>query len=166
MSKEIKLTKGKVAIVDDEDYEWLNQWKWYARESSGNWYASRREAGGRCEKRALIHMHRLILGAESGQYPDHINHNGLDNRRENLRISTHSLNLANQRLQKGRSSRYKGVCFHKKRQNWIAGIKINQKRINLGYFPTETYAAKAYDNAAIKYFGEFAFTNKQAFGAY
>lgn len=102
-------------------------------------------------------MHRLILDAPKGMQVDHINGNGLNNRRENIRLCTHEQNSYNQQKPYG-SSKYKGVC--RKRGKWDAQIRASGKIIWLGSFATEDEAANAYDEAALKHFGEFAFTNK------
>lgn len=155
--KRIPLTRGKFAIVDDEDYEWLMQWKWYASLNRGLWYAARQEQKGVNPKYSCILMHRELLKPPNGFEIDHHNNNSLDNRRFNLRICTHSNNLGNQKPQTGGSSKYKGVSWHKKNQKWRA--QIGKKRHSLGYFDNEIDAAKAYDKAAKELFGEFANVN-------
>jgi len=154
--KEIPLTRGKVALVDDEDYELLNQWKWYAVKSHNCWYAQRTIYQG--VNNSYIKMHRLILNTPEGMQSDHINGNGLDNRRENLRVCTNTENCRNQKPQK-HSSIFKGVTLYKSRNKWVARIKVSRSSINLGIFNSELEAAQAYDKAAEKYFGEFARTN-------
>ena len=104
-------------------------------------------------------MHRLILKAEKGQVCDHINHNGLDNRRKNLRLCTNSQNFGNQRKRPNKSSIYKGVCFYKRDSKWQVGIECNYKKYYLGRFDNEIEAAKVYDKKAAELFGEFAYTN-------
>jgi len=160
MSKEIQLTQGKVAIVDDEDYEWLSQWKWYAVKSYNMFYAVRNitKPGG---KQTLILMHRVILGLEPGdpQLCDHKNHTGLDNRRDNLRICNNSQNHQNECLRRNHSSAFKGVSWRKSRNKWRALIGVDGKQKHLGYFNSEIEAVKAYDESAKIYFGEFACIN-------
>ena len=155
--KKIPLTKGMFALVDDADYEWLNQWKWYAMKVRNTFYAVR----GCCQsgKYELILMHREILKALPNEKTDHRNHNGLDNQRGNLRTCTNTTNQYNQQPQKGRSSQFKGVSWHKSHLKWEAYIMKDSKNYHLGHYVSEIDAAKAYDKAAIKYFGEFAYLN-------
>ncbi len=156
--KEIKLTKGYVALVDDADYEWLNQWKWFSATRRGMVYANRndkRNAG----KQRTIAMHRLILGITGvDDLGDHIDGNGLNNQRANLRKCTRQENTLNRRKIKYGISMYKGVRVNKKGKIH-AVITFDKKRIFLGNFKTEPEAAKAYNNAAKIYHGEFAQLN-------
>ena len=155
--KEIHLTQGKVALVDDEDYEWLSQWKWCATRTPYTYYAMRsRWVNG---KDKTTKMHRVIMDAPPGMHVDHINHNGLDNRKENMRVCTRTENIRNSRKQRRCTSEYKGVCWHKHRNKWITRITADKKSKYLGYFKKETDAALAYNLAALKYFGEFANIN-------
>lgn len=156
--KEIKLTQGKVALVDDEDYEWLNGFKWYAQKGRDTFYAGRaiRVKG----KLTTQQMHTLIMGDNPLKLDiDHIKGNGLDNQRHMLRFCTRQQNLMNRKPNKNCSSVYKGVYWNKGEGKWRAHIRINRKSVHLGYFHVELNAAKAYDMAAIKYFGEFARLN-------
>jgi hypothetical protein len=151
--REIQLTKGKVAIVDDDMFEYLNQFKWCY--SKG--YAIRGiRVNGKAEK---ICMHRAIINTPVGMDTDHMNMNKLDNRRENLRICNRSENIRNTGLRSTNSSGYKGVTLHKARNKWRARIRVNGKKKSLGYFATKEEAAKAYNAAASFYFREFAWLN-------
>lgn len=161
--REILLSQGKVALVDDCDFEELNQFKWYANKCyrGHTWYVLRsyKTAEG---KKCVASMHRHILGLTKGdkKIGDHINHNGLDNRRENLRICTHAQNIHNQQKQtRAKSSRFKGVQLRPKSNPWFARIKVDGTFHTIGYFSSEEEAARAYDAAAIQHFGEFAFLN-------
>lgn len=141
--KEIPLTRGCVAIVDDEDYEFLSLWKWYALEQPHTHYACRdiRVDG----KKKTIWMHRIINQTPDGFLTDHKNGNGLDNRKENLRSVTHAENMVNcGRHATGRYSKYRGVTWHKHDKVWIAQITVNYRTIYLGRFATEEAARDAY----------------------
>lgn len=155
MAREIPLTRGMVAIVDDEDYEWLNQWKWYYRASAMTGYATRDDSSG--DKRIRIHMHRLIANPSPDKDVDHIDGDGLNNRRRNLRICTHAENVRNNRKFFGATSEYKGAIYVL--GAWRARITAQGKMRALGTFLTELDAARAYDNAARKLFGEYACLN-------
>jgi hypothetical protein len=148
--KEIPLTQGKVALVDDEDYEWLNQWKWCAYKNKNTFYAARHtktENG----KQTMIRMHIEVIGKREGLITDHINGNGLENRRENLRHVTRRQNGQNRHDE--RSSKHPGVSWYKRDKNWQATIQVNGKRKHLGYFSNEADAFRAYCSA-VKSLGE------------
>lgn len=162
--KEIPLTQGLVAIVDNDDYERVSAHRWYtaiSRTSSDGVsliYAVRsayRPDGQRRQQR----LHRFILDAPDNMQVDHINGDGLDNRRENLRLCTSAENSRNVRPYTGGTSALKGVSWHLRVKKWRAQIKINGKKLHLGYYSTEEDAAKAYDSAALRFHGEFARTN-------
>lgn len=150
--KKIPLTKGKVALVSDRDYTWLALWKWWAMWNGRHWYAVRMVGGHN------IYMHREIVG-DDVTHVDHRDRNGLNNQRRNLRRSNTSLNQANARRRIDNTSGYKGVSYVKRDNTWRAYIVVNRKFISLGYHKTKTAAARAYDKAAIKYFGKHALLN-------
>lgn len=156
--KTIPLTQGKVAIVDDEDYEWLNQWKWYTIKNRHYFYAVRNI--GKYPHQKRIRMHRQILNCPLGKQVDHKDHNGLDNRKTNIRTCSRTENIRYQRPQRrNKSSKFKGVYWLTKRKLWRAHIKYQGKTVYLGRFHNEIEAAKAYDKATKQYFGEFACLN-------
>jgi len=152
-AKLIPLTQGKFAIVDPEDYDELSRYKWTAAKSPNTFYAVR------SVRRRQIRMHRLITDAPKGLVVDHRNHNGLDNRKQNLRLCTRPENARNQRPQTNRSSKYKGVCWHKNQKKWLARVYSNGVTYHLGSFKSEIAAAKAYDKKAKELFGEYACLN-------
>jgi len=160
-ARHINLSKGKVAIVDDEDFERVGGYKWHANKQRNVWYAMRHSLWAN-DKRDLIYMHREIMGLQKGNglQIDHVNHNGLDNRRCNLRICTNQQNQFNTLKSKNKSSIFKGVRYYAKRGKWCAQIKHNGVFFHLGYFTTEEGAALAYNVAAIARFGEFALLNE------
>lgn len=154
--REIPLSQGKVALVDIGDFEMVNQYKWSAIKGYGDvFYAARKIIRG--EKLDLLH--RFIMSPPQNLQIDHINRNGLDNRRCNLRICTQSQNTANQRPQRNSSSKYKGVSWHKAAKKWQAYIKKNNTDCYLGLFEKEKDAALAYDIEARKLLGKFARLN-------
>lgn len=157
--KTIQLTKGLVALVDDEDFEVLNQWKWKAHVyKDGTAYAERNE--WRCGQQKMILMHRQILGMTGKTKVDHRDRNGLNNQRENLRRATNSQSSANTKRHSDAGSRFKGVTWDKARSKWMARITIGKRFNNLGRFNSESEAAAMYDLAAVLAFGEFALTNR------
>ncbi|HUW14188.1 MAG TPA: HNH endonuclease, partial [Anaerolineae bacterium] len=157
MSMTIPLTQNKVAIVDDADFEWLNQWKWCAHKERAGYYAIRGIwINGKTRR---VYMHRLILNLPPDMQTDHINGNGLDNRRLNLRVCTQSQNNANRRKWVSCSSQYKGITWDKLRGKWQARINLNGEQKHLGRFDDEHEAAVAYNEAATKLFDGFARLN-------
>lgn len=158
--KEVTLTQGKVALVDDEDYNRVNQYKWHSKKNGRTYYALREyHLDG---KRTSQFMHTFIKGTE--EEIDHEDHNGCNNQKYNLRQVTHQQNLQNQQKSltyKGipPSSSFKGVSWDKHRQKWQAYIQVNHKKIQIGRFDNEFEAALAYDNAASNHYGEFAKLN-------
>ena len=156
--KEIQLTQGKVALVDDEDYEYLIQWKWQVNKNGNKFYAvTSWLING---KYRTINMHRLITNNKNTKmHTDHINGDGLDNRKINLRICTHSQNAMNRGAQSNNKTGHKGVSYEKKLNKFKVQIRVNKKNITIGYYINLNDAAKAYNSAALKYHGEFAQLN-------
>lgn len=160
--KEIALTRGKVALVDDADYEWINQWKWQFLP------AHRTQEGYAWRKMSMLNklipgktiaMHRVIINAQPGQEVDHRNGDKLDNRRENLRICTSAQNKFNIGKSRKNTSGYKGVCWHKQKHKWRAQVTFAKKDRHLGFFANAEEAARAYDCAVKELAGEFAQLN-------
>lgn len=169
--KTIELTQGKVALVDDDDFEYLNQYKWYAVKKPNTYYATRKE------KNKEIRMHREILKIKNPKKPiDHKDHNGLNNCRNNIRACNTFENTRNKQSAKNSTSKYLGVslrCFKRKyiskttgieknykSYSWVSQLNIPNKPKHLGYFKTELEAAIIYNIAARKYYGKFANPNK------
>lgn len=159
--KHIPLTQGKFAIVDDEDFKEISQYRWFAHKDGRTFYAYRKiKTNSKHCRQLLFQMaHGILVNIPNSKLIDHKNGNGLDNRRENLRICNYSQNGANQKPQKNCSSKYKGVWWNKWDKRFQAAIKKNGKRTYLGYFDDEVEAAKAYDKKAKELFGEFARLN-------
>lgn len=162
--KEIKLTKGKVALIDDGDYERVSQHNWQASRSLSKpswrprkWYAVRRIWLPELKTKETLFLHRFLLNPPDHLEVDHINGDSLDCRRSNMRLATPAQNRMNRGPQINSASGYKGVCQRGSR--WEAQIRVNGKKLNLGCFSTPTEAARIYDQAARKHFGEFAYIN-------
>lgn len=150
--REIPLTQGKIALVDDEDYEYLSQFKWQAVRDRGLWYAVRRSGY------THIRMHREILGiTDPDVQVDHRNHNGLDNQRKNLRVATRSQNIANTRRNRASQAGYIGVRFSPRHKSKPYAVYCQHKFV--GMYATAEEAARAYDVRAREVFGEFARLN-------
>ena len=177
--KKIPLGNRLFALVDDEDYQRVKKYSWHTCKAGGR--ARNGEICVRaynktgmpkcyhppnCQHRLnkkngnKLYLHRVIMNVKKGELVDHINHNTLDNRKRNLRACTQQQNLRNRKLQP-HSSRFKGVCWHKGAKKWIAYIGGVEKRklFYLGLFTDEIEAGKAYNRAALKYFGEFGYLN-------
>jgi hypothetical protein len=157
--RRIYLGDNQWTILDLADYYRLSKYKWYIKGSFGKFYAARNYKFDSRQTKT-VSMHREIMNAPKGLLVDHRNRNGLYNRRENLRLATYSQNNCNKIKRKNTSSRFIGVCLNKQLNRWSAHIKPKGKpKLFLGYFDDEIEAAKAYDEAAKKYHGEFARLN-------
>jgi len=155
--KLIPLTQGRFAIVDADDYDRFSQYKWSCSQDGNNFYAYTFLSEGNKKKR--VFMHRLIMNAPKGLIVDHIDGNGLNNRKSNLRLCTKAQNVQNSRPRSNGSSKYKGVFWNKVNKKWSASIRKGDKRIYLGGFDDEIEAALAYDRKAAELFGKFAYLN-------
>ena len=159
--KKIRLTQGKFALVDDEDFDFLSQWKWCV-DSKG--YAKRTVCLGKIDgkkKYRTLLMHRVLLNPGPDQEVDHRNRIRSDNRRINLRLCTQNQNHFNCEVpKKSGTSKYRGVIWCKRDKRWIAQLRFNRKHVLRKAFPTEVEAALAYNEAAKMYHGEFALLNE------
>lgn len=155
--KKIQLTKNQFAIVDDSDFKYLNQFRWYISTSG---YATRDVWCKLTRTKSNVRMHREILGLKKGdaERVDHIDLDKLDNRKSNLRICSHQQNCQNRPKQSNNTSGFKGVYFHKQTKKWNAKIGKSPSK-SLGLFSLKEDAARAYDLEAKKRFGEFAYFN-------
>lgn len=154
----VPLSQGKVALVSPEDYERVSAYKWSLWACRGLEYVVR--SFGKGKDRRQVSLHRYVLNAPKGTHVDHKNGDGLDNRRENIRLCTVSSNAMNRRKAKGKfSSQYKGISWSAAGHGWVATIRINGESNYLGTFHREEEAARAYDAAAVRLFGEFAYVN-------
>lgn len=159
--KKIKLSQEQFALVNDEDFERLNAFKWHATwdPNSKTYYAQRMSSRVNGKQHTIL-MHREIMGAKPNDQVDHIDHNGLDNQRKSLRLCTRSQNKANQRMRVDNTSGFKGVSWYKRHGKWRARIMVKRKALHLGLFINKIDAALAYDRAAIKELGPYAKTNQ------
>lgn len=160
--KEILLTQGKTALVDDADFEYLNQWRWFASKNRNTFYAVRHEPyfENGIRRKKGVSMHRVILELSDPKIQgEHQDGNGLNNQRYNLRPATNSQNQKNRRHKTVGTSKYLGVYWHKKGGMWVARIVIEGKQEYLGCFSHEIQAAIAYNEAAKIHHKEFANIN-------
>ena len=153
--KEIQLNRGMVALVDDEDFERVNQFKWYAKKSKRTYYAVHT-----IHKHGKIKMHRFILNVNNADIQvDHVDRNGVNNQKENMRLCTNRQNTYNKSPKPNCSSKFKGVSILKNKKSYRARINKGEKLIHLGCFEVEEDAARMYDKIAKELFGEFAYLN-------
>ena len=163
--KQIPLTQGKFALVDDEDYDYLMQWKWNTEKArkGRRYYAKRAEYDKETQTQKTIRLHRVIMNViDPNIHIDHKDHDGLNCQKNNMRIATNEQNTRNRRANKNSTSKYKGVSrsvWPSGTHKWKAKITINGKQINIGFFDEEIEAAKAYDKMAIELHGDFANPN-------
>ena len=151
----IPLTNGDFAIVDKCDFEELSKHKWYKYKNSNTYYVIRKEPREK-NKQKTIYMHRQIMCTPVGFETDHIDGNGLNNSRSNLRICTHQQNNFNRGISKKNTSGFRGVSWNKHIKRWVAVIHFDNKRLYLGSFKDILLAKNAYISASIKYHGEFS----------
>ena len=149
----IPLTRGKFAVVDSEDYPSLTRFQWFAEYGGKTFYAVRKQNG------KSLKMHRWITNAPPHLVVDHIDHNGLNNTRKNLRLCTFAQNTRNATGNAHKTSKYKGVYWNRRIKKWVAVIQFNLKTHHLGYFTDETTAAHAYDKKAKQLHAQFACLN-------
>ena len=157
--REIELTQDQVALVDDDDFEWVTAWKWHAHRNRKTFYVEWKR-----KKNDILGIHNVIWEHHFGPVPegytvDHIDNDGLNNQKLNLRLATATQQHQNQRIKSDNTSGYKGVSFHRTEQKWQARITINHKRVFLGYFSDPAEAAQARDRAVIEHYGDFANLN-------
>jgi hypothetical protein len=159
--KEILLPKGKITIIDDKDYNEISKYKWYIKSHGRTWYVYRIHYDLITKKRSSVYLHRQILDLQScdGKITDHIDRNGLNNTRINLRIVSYQQNAINRRLPKNNKSGFRGVSYSKIHRKWKACIRYNNKTIYLGLYQTPTEAARGYDVKAKELFKRYAILN-------
>jgi len=154
------MSQPRYAKVDTADYKRLRKYEWFAIKKGKLYYVRRHASGGKTKNGTLVYLHQEIIDVPRGMVIDHINHDPMDNRCENLRPATHSQNICHRRKRSdAKTSKYKGVSWRKDSRKWVARITFEKKGIHLGLFRNESDAARAYDDAAKKYHGEFACLN-------
>lgn len=151
----VPLSRGQVAVIDASDVSLIAGRKWHAQRGPHTWYAAANETAPD-GKRTLVRMHRLIIGAAPDVVVDHIDSNGLNCRRHNLRVATHAENMRNRRIGVNNTSGFKGVHWHRRKGQWMAQIRVDTRNVYLGMFTDPVEAHRAYCHAAVKYHGDFA----------
>lgn len=161
MTVTIPLTQGQAAVIDDADAALIARYHWWAAKRPHTYYAVTKikVTPGRRGRRRILHMHQLIMGDPPGMQVDHVNRDGLDNRRANLRVATQSQNKANSGRYRNNASGFKGVYWRRSHQQWEAQITHQGRRYHLGYFRSPEDAARAYDAKARQLHGAFASCN-------
>jgi hypothetical protein len=156
--KQIQLQHGRVALVDSADFDLVRRYRWRLHQlPHGTYVLARVYTSGQIKR---VYMHRLILGLTNPlELADHINGDGLDNRRSNLRVANRSENACNSGKRVNNTSGFKGVSFFKRYQRFRATICVNGKQVHIGYYDTAEVAARAYDARAIEVHGAFAYLN-------
>lgn len=157
MVTKISLTQGYVAVIDDEDVPLVMPFRWNARKIGGHVYAW--STGNAKLGLPVIGMHRLITNCQQGQLVDHIDRDGLNNTRANLRLATRAQNRLNARRSSNNTSGFKGVHRCGRTRRWRSVITVDGRKIRLGWFDSREDAARAYDAAAVKHYGDFARLN-------
>ena len=159
--RSISLTQNQFATVDDCEFEYLSQWKWYARRGHNTYYAARGEWQSDRHNNTIIYMHRILMQRHgfATKKIDHKDGNGLNNQLRNLRETTQQGNASNSQLARTNTSGYRGVYWNTSADKWQAYIYVMGKSKYLGVFSSKIEAARVYNVAATKYFGEFANLN-------
>lgn len=157
--REIPLTQGKVALVDEEDYELVAGFSWSASKRARTMYANAYVRGTGRAGRAMVYMHRIIMSPPAGVEVDHIDGDGLNNTRANLRLCTRAQNHQNHHGTRSRITTYRGITFDGNTGTWVAQIQMDGRGYRLGTFDNAYDAACEYDIAASCMFGQFASLN-------
>jgi len=152
----IPLTQGKFAIIDLDDVDKVKNYNWHAQKIRNTYYAVR------IENKKHVYLHHIVIPKKLHYQTDHEDRNGLNCRKNNLRYCTHRQNILNQAKHvENTSSKFKGVCWSKWHKKWMAKIEVKRQQIYLGFYNSEVEAAKIYDQAVLKHFGDFGITNNK-----
>lgn len=158
--REIQLTKGETAIVDADDYDRVSIYRWHVSRNSRIHYARRSGVDPKTGKKTTQYLHRFILDYHGQSQIDHIDNDGLNCRKYNLRVATVSQNQMNRYSRnKNNTSGYKGISWHAGAGRWRARVHINGRRKHIGFFGSPEAAAKAYDTVIKEMHGDFARLN-------